>query len=165
MKVLVWHDKHGEYYYDASTPEAEEASSREILKQMVASRYIEEPEDPYKHIQFSSIDLEQAYLTDEQIEALPTGSLRKEAREHKQALTNRLARYKNEKEEFAELERFLAGETIMSKPWVRRSGPNAGETVPPKPIPALRILEQWADGGEYMRIEVESVWTPEDRDD
>lgn len=162
MKVMVWHHNHGEYYYDASTPEAEEASAREVLRDMVKNQMIVPPEDPMKHIQYSSIDLEQARLTDEQIDALPLESLRDEARMHKNKLARRIKIAAHEAEQWDELQRFLASEVIMSQPWVRRSGPRVGETVAPKPIPARMILQQWADGGEYTRVEVETVWTPDD---
>lgn len=39
MQIIVWNDKHGTSYYDASTTEALDASSIEILKSLTDERY------------------------------------------------------------------------------------------------------------------------------
>lgn len=41
--ILVWRDKDGDSYWDASSSEAREWSAREILKQWVAGRYVAAP--------------------------------------------------------------------------------------------------------------------------
>lgn len=138
MRILVWHGKYGDSYYDASTHEAREASARKILKEWTDPNYpwLPAPEDPMKHIQYSGIDLEQASLTDEQIEALPTEGLRAEARKHKRSLERRVQNYANELEDYDFIQKVVAGE--------------------PSSVTAWQLVQQYG-GDEYMEVSEESV--------
>lgn len=147
MKILVWRCKYGENYYDASTPEALEASSLEVLRNLVKDGYIFEPKDPMKHIEYSGIDLELARLTPEQIHALPTQSLRDEAIKHMKRFAYRYAVYYHEKHQYEVIQRLLNGETVVEK----HNGKQRTFT-------AWSIL-QMRDGSEYENFSVADVWT------
>lgn len=185
MNILIWHGKHGDAYYDASTPEAREASAVQILEEWTQPNYswVPEPEDPMKHIQYSGIDMEQANLTDEQIAALPTETLRKDAQRHKDSLARRISNYEAEKEDYILLMRVVAGERPLM-PWRRRRKdttdeewaeiverlaekfPDAvveGDRVR-KPVTAWSLVQQYGEG-EYMQVSEESVWTPKEDDE
>lgn len=166
MKVLVWKDKHCDHYYDASTDEALEKSAVKVLKQLMEYSYIYKPEDPMDHIEYSGIDLEQAQLTDEQIAALPTDGLREEARKHKAKFAQRFKRHESEMAEYREIEKIIAGETVMSPDWVRqadsRDGKHKkGDVMPGRPVTAWSIL-QGRNGAEYEVFEIEHVEMADD---
>lgn len=74
-RILVWDDKHGEHVYDASTEDLLHGASLDILQNRVDNEYIDchGPSDYYTD-KYAEWD-----LTDEEIEALPTESLRKTA--------------------------------------------------------------------------------------
>lgn len=165
MNILVWHGKHGDAFYDASTPERKEASAMELLRNW-AGYWIVEPEDPMKHIQYSGIDLEQAALTDEQIDALPTEKLREEASKHKKNLARLHANYRQELAEWDELQRVLAGEEFYEPQTYYRANSSdgshkKGDPAPLRRVTAWRVLQTYADG-EYMGVSEESVWTPKE---
>ncbi len=156
MQILVWKDKHGDYFYDASTSEALEKSAQIILKQMVEMGYIQEPDDPMKHIQYSGIDMEQASLTDEQIAELPTSSLRDTAKKHKLSLARRLRQHQTELDEFRIVMDLVAGKEV----WSRDRGVYQSGTRKGTPIPDARITAWWVvqgRGGEYEQFSVETV--------
>jgi hypothetical protein len=181
MKILVWHDKHGEHYFDASTPEAKEKSALKILKMWVEWNYIGKPEDPMQHIQYSGIDLEQAQLTDEAIDALPTQQMRNTAMGHKRSLERRKRQYESELEEFEDVEKIIAGESVFEV--FRERGENVsdeewadfvnrlktkfqeldvqGDQII-RPVSAWRLLQGYE--GEYMRVSEERVETHEENE-
>lgn len=168
MKVLIWESKYGPHLYDASTDENERLSCIEILKDWVGEGYVYPPEDPLDHIHYTSIDLEQANLTDEQIEALPTESLQKEAKKHKANLQARIRQYEVELEDWKQLQQIIAGERIFAPDWARRSDSpdgkhKAGDMMPGKEITPWNMIQQW-NGGEYMGVDYEHVWTPGEDD-
>jgi hypothetical protein len=165
VRIVAWKHKHGVNYYDASTDEALQASARKIIKDLLTMGYIYEPEHPMMHIQYSGIDLEQAQLTDEQIDVLPTLSLRAEATKHKDALTRRYREYEEAKKEYADYQRCAAGEPVMQAAWRRKADSpdgkyKAGDMMPESEVPPWKVL-QWRDGGEYEDFSLETVWTPD----
>jgi len=174
---MIWHGKHSDEYFDASTPEAHEESARKLLETWIDPNYpwLPEPEDPMKHIEYSGIDLEQANLTNEQIAALPTETLRKEAQKHKTNLARRISQCESEKRDYELIKKVVAGErpllrwrkrrdTTTDEEWldiikrVTEKFPDAvveGDRVL-RPASAVHLLQGYSDG-EYMGVEVVDV--------
>lgn len=146
--------------YDASTDEKLEASARKCLRELIESGWIPAPEDPMKHIEYSGIDLEQAQLSDAQIDALPLESLRKDARDHKRRLASRITQHERRKAEHEEMLAVVRGEEVYAPDWVRQADSRdgqykAGDVVPGKRITAWSILRGYED--EYVRFDIDTV--------
>jgi hypothetical protein len=161
MEILVWEDKYGTSYYDASTPEALEKSALKILRQLLNDRYIVKPENPLEgdNLEYSGIDLEQARLTLEQIEALPTEGLRKDALAHRKRLANRIRSYQNQLAEYNAIQKVLAGEEVYARDWVRKADTKQGkkgDVVKGRRITAWSLL-QMRNGAEYEHFSIEVV--------
>lgn len=159
MRVLVWKNKHANQYYDASTPEALDASAREILRSLIHDyQYVYGPSEP----SYFGIDLEQAALTDDQIAELPTNAMRETAASHKSAKERADKEYEDDVEEYQNALKVSRGEEVIVDHGVyRRDDPRgrwkAGDRALKK-LTAWDILQD-RNGAEYEVFELEEVWT------
>lgn len=90
MEILVLHGKHGDYYYDASTPEALAESAFKVLKMHYDQGYYFEPDEP----------LPREILSDDEIVAIESEELRNYAKRQQINYKRHLAQYEIEKEEW-----------------------------------------------------------------
>lgn len=163
-RVLTWQHKHGRELYAADTDEQLEKSARKVLKTLLDWGYIYEP-DVEPDFRYQDIDFELVALSDEQVNALPTESLRECARRHKKKHANVIREHERELARYEEAVKVAAGEEVwITDRGVRRTGPNAGEYFPPMQVTAWRILES-RNGAEYEIFDIEHITDPDDDDE
>ncbi len=158
-QILIYKNKYGEDFYDASTPQKLEAASRKILKGLLDSRWIPQPPDE-PDFRYSNIDMELANLTNDQINELPVISLRTEALRHKEKLANKIKGHVAEVAEYAEWLAVANGEEIYAPDWVRRADSmdgtqKKGDVVKGGRVTAWSILRHYED--EYVSFELEDL--------
>lgn len=135
-RILVWRNKHGDDYYDASTEDALNGAARHILKQLVDEGWVWEPEAP-------DVDPEEravAAMTDEQIASLPTAiqdSTTKNRDRAKRTVDRLDAAYEQERGHWGRVQSAVGGFT--------------------KPSPYSVLMER--SGAEYEDYEIEDVRT------
>ncbi len=87
-QIIICHEKHGEFYYDASTPEKLASSALSILTERFETGYMYW--DPRAHRDAADIACDElAALTDEQIEAIPSDEVRVVTRKKRRAARSR----------------------------------------------------------------------------
>ena len=145
MKVLVWKDKHGTSYYDASTPEALAESALNVLGTMMDIGYYYREEKEFE-----------VPITDEEIEAMPL-KYRDHARKDQSYAKRSILDAKENNDFYDEVKRVLA-EHDMSTVTIGR-----GKHERQVPI-AWNLLDSRSDY-EYEYVSLEDVWQPESVDD
>lgn len=164
MNIIVWEDKHGTSYYDASTPENREASAREILRQLIDQQYIYKPDD---EPDVYGIDMELVALTEDQVDALPTNSMAAEARKHRKTYAARVRENDDAKREYETIQEILAGETVYRR-WTRQTDSRDGKFKAGQrmkaPITAWSMVSARSDY-EYEQFSEETVWVPGEDDE
>lgn len=151
MKIIVWEDKHSTKYYDASTPEAWDASAIEILRELT--------DEPYGYM---NPEYAKPFISDDDrrlagidLDTLPTDA--RDELSHKvtqaRAHIEREERgYRRAQEEYAlALSYIKAGKSPMM---VRGKG-YRGE----HPVPSSWLIVESRSGYEYENFSTETVWT------
>lgn len=146
--------------YDASTDEKLEMAARKCMRELLTSGWLPDPGGPMDHIEYSGIDLEQAQLSDEQIDALPIESMRNDARSHKTRLAKRIAQHEQARQVYDEWIAVAAGEERYAPDWVRQADSRdgvhkAGDTMSGKRITSWTLLSSYED--EYVHFELDEL--------
>jgi hypothetical protein len=149
MQIIVWHSKHGNYYYDASTVESWDKSAIKILEDLIDIGYMNpEMYKPY----ISNKDKELAEID---LDALPDAAraaLEKDVVSARRSIKNQNLTYENEKKQFRLASDYI--EKGESPTMTQGTG-----TRHERKIPASWIILQNRNGGEYERFELETVYT------
>jgi hypothetical protein len=152
MQIIVCHEKHGERYYDASTPEAWAKSALAILTDRFNDGYWYH--DPRQVTNSFSLErrakmYEMLLVTDEQIEAIPSDEARVVLRKQRRRAR---AEHQQELEQIEQYDRIKIAVEAQDRGFF-----TVGRDSFQIPV-AWDILEDRSDH-EYERVELEQVIT------
>lgn len=151
MRILVWNDKHGDYFYAADTLEQLDAACRQIIKQRLDQGYFWNPD---RDVDTALVEAKRAdaSVTDEEIAALPGGyEVKAEAEKARNRARATIKNYEDEWADTREARDILAADTSLYEGTVNRAHPDGWHSR------AYDLLVK-RDCGEYEGIQFESVW-------
>lgn len=160
-RIVIWHDKHGDHYYDASTNEALAAASLDILSDWLEYGYIYTPEDPldperlkqsWASVKQEDVDWAAKPLAEPEDEtnALYNDKVRKA----KQKVNTAVARYQDDLKSIGRVQKAVDEHdlrVIPAKTWTDSRG---RERQQREQVYAWVLLQEYS-GGEYQEVEDE----------
>jgi hypothetical protein len=157
MQIIVAEEKHGTYYYDASTPEAWAWSSLKILTNRFNEGYwyydpLNQPDQHEFSVKRRQERDELLAMTDEQIDAIPSDEVRVDVRKK---IKRAKADYESDRSQSEQYERIKAVVEAQDDSLVT-VGRGQFERQEPK---AWRLLDERSDH-EYERVTIEDVESP-----
>lgn len=156
-QILVLHEKHGDRYFDASTPEALATSCVKVLRERVADGYWYHREyaEPVRPLPKEQQEI--LALTDEQLATLPT-AIREDMKTKRAKLVKSNAVYKRRKKQ--EDGWWNAVQLVLTSPLeeaIKLTVADADDTWSNQPLPlAYEILKSRRDY-EYESIGIYEV--------
>lgn len=105
MKILVWKNKYGTRYFNASSPEARESASLQILQELLDMGFISAP---VKDDDYSNGFMELVNMDEKDVESLPE-TFKKEALRARDSYASQLREYNDEVKFFATVTNLLSG--------------------------------------------------------
>lgn len=147
MQIVVWEDKHSTTYYDASTLEAWDWSSIEILKLLTDETY------GYWQVYEPYVSDDDKKLAETNIDGLPEDVLAligDKVKKARKRIAREQQRYQDDLEKIEEAKKFIAA----------GKSPTLVRKINNQKLPAAWRLIQDYGGGEYEKITLEDVETP-----
>jgi hypothetical protein len=129
MKIIIFHEKHGDRYFDASTQDKINAACHKIvLERLDDKRYSLKP---------SLWSVAEPELTRDQVENLPNGSVRREAERQWKEWENYEYNKRAEEQDISALKRIQAGDKELAYKFLHSRRHNEYERFTIKEVESL----------------------------